>query len=233
MAASAKATPSGLCLRASCKPVCAPVWSAARPSLDASVIEADARIARRTEDKEPPDDWDAPGKVTRPVREYLDQLDQAAGLTPLPGEMPQPAKSLSLTDPTAALTSKGKSKIAFAYGTNYLIDTKAAVILDVEASPARWTAEVAATRVMIDRTKSRFDLQPEKLAADTAYGSGGILSWLMERGIEPHISVFDRSAQTNGMFTSTTLLSTATTTPIFVRAAKPCHSSAQGAITAF
>src|SRR5205807_6400595 len=75
------------------------------------------------------------------------------------------------------------SKIAFAYGTNYLIDTKAAIILDVEASPARWTAEVAATRVM-----------------DTAYGSGGMLAWLMQRRIEPHIPVLDRSAQTNGVF---------------------------------
>jgi len=63
---------------------------------DASVIEADARVMRRTEGKEPPDDWDDPRKVTRPVREYLDQLDRAAGL---PGDTPQPAKSLSLTIP--------------------------------------------------------------------------------------------------------------------------------------
>src|SRR5207302_321124 len=80
---------------------------------DASVIEADARVMRRTEGKELPDDWNDPANITRPVREYLDQLDKAAGLAPLPGESPQPAKSLSLTDPSAALTSKGKSKIAF------------------------------------------------------------------------------------------------------------------------
>lgn len=165
---------------------------------DASVIEADARVMRRTEGHAPPDDWDDPGKVTRPVREYLDQLDRAAGLG---GETPSPPKALSLTDPGAALTSKGKSKIAFAYGTNYLIDTNAAVILDVEASPARWTAEVAATRTMLDRTASRFGLNPRNLAADTAYGSGGMLGWLMQRGIEPHIPVLDRSSQTNGMFT--------------------------------
>jgi hypothetical protein len=75
------------------------------------------------------------------------------------------------------------------------------VIVDVEATPARWTAEVASTRLMIDRTKSRLDLQPEKLAADTAYGSGFMLAWLTERGIEPHIPVIDRTGQTNGMFT--------------------------------
>jgi transposase len=165
---------------------------------DASVIEADARVMRRTEGKEPPDDWNDPGKVTRPVREYLDQLDKAAGLG---DEAPQPPKALSLTDPSAALTSKGKSKITFAYGTNYLIDTKAAIIVDVEASPARWTAEVAATRTMIERAKDRFGLCPKRLAADTAYGSGGNLAWLMERGIEPHVPVLDRSAQTNGVFT--------------------------------
>src|SRR5271168_1549416 len=167
---------------------------------DASVIEADARVMRRTEGKEPPDDWDDPGNVTRPVREYLDALDKAAGLA-LSGEKPSPPKALSLTDPNAALTSKGKSKIAFAYGTNYLIDTKAAIIVDVEASPARWTAEVAATRTMIERTASRFDLTPKRLAADTAYGSGGNLAWLMDRGIEPHIPVIDRANQTGGMFT--------------------------------
>jgi hypothetical protein len=63
---------------------------------DASVIEADARMARRTEGKEPPDDWDDPGNVKLPVREYLDQLDKAAGLAALlPGETQQPPKSLS------------------------------------------------------------------------------------------------------------------------------------------
>jgi transposase len=168
---------------------------------DASVIEADARVKRCTDGKEPPDDWNDPDKITRPVREYLDQLDKAAGLSLLSGETPQPPKSLSLTDPCAALTSKGRSKIAFAYGDNYLIDTKAAIIVDVEASPARWTAEVAATRTMIDRAKERFNLQPEKLAADTAYGSGGNLAWLMKRGIEPHIPILDRTSQTNGVFT--------------------------------
>jgi Transposase domain (DUF772) len=54
---------------------------------DASVIEADARVMRRTEDAKPPEDWNDPGNVTRPVREYLDQLDKAAGLA-LAGEKP-------------------------------------------------------------------------------------------------------------------------------------------------
>jgi hypothetical protein len=54
---------------------------------------------------------------------------------------------------------------------------------------------------MIDRAAKRFGLCPKRLAADTAYGSGGMLAWLMERGIEPHIPVLDRAGQTNGTFT--------------------------------
>jgi hypothetical protein len=35
---------------------------------------------------------------------------------------------------------------------------------------------------------------PERLAADSAYGSAEILGWLVhERGIEPHIPVYDKS----------------------------------------
>ena len=148
---------------------------------DASVIEADARLARRSEDSAPPKDWDDLAHVTRPVREYLDQLDKAAGYQLLPGERQQPPKSLSLTDPSAALTSKGKNKIAFAYGTNYLVDAQVSIIVDVEASPARGTAEVAATRAMIERANERFCLHPKKLAADrlTAPETTSRGSWIM------------------------------------------------------
>jgi len=54
------------------------------------------------------------------------------------------------------------------YGTNYLIDTKAAIVVDVEATPARWSAEVAATKIMLTRTQENFGLTAETLAADAA-----------------------------------------------------------------
>jgi transposase len=57
---------------------------------DASVIEADARVMRRTEDATMPDTWNDPANITRPVREYLDLLDKTAGLGALPGESPKP-----------------------------------------------------------------------------------------------------------------------------------------------
>ena len=52
---------------------------------------------------------------------------------------------------------------------------------------------------MIARTAERLGIEPARLAADTGYGSAEMLGWLVEeRGIEPHIPVFDKSARTDG-----------------------------------
>jgi hypothetical protein len=91
----------------------------------------------------------------------------------------------------------------FAYSVNSLIDTDNAIIVDVEASRSIRQAEVGATRTMVDRTKDTFDLQPERLAADTAYGSGDMLGWLDDRQITPHIPVFDKTDRTDGTFPNT------------------------------
>ena len=87
----------------------------------------------------------------------------------------------------------------FAYADNYLIDLKCAVILDVEPTTAVRQAEVTAAKTMITRTAERLDIEPARLAADTGYGSAEMLAWLVEeRGIEPHIPVFEKSARTDG-----------------------------------
>jgi transposase len=178
-------------------------------AIDASVIEADASRNHRIEGKLTAAPADA--AATRPVREYLEALDKSAAAETAKsaddgddaprGNPPAEPKYTSLTDPAAAWTNKGQMKALFAYGTNYLIDTKAAVIVDVEATPARWSAEVAATKIMLTRTQESFGLTPETLAADAAYGSGLMLGWLMRRGIEPHIPILDREHQTKGYFT--------------------------------
>jgi hypothetical protein len=82
------------------------------------------------------------------VREYLAALDQAAVREDgeLPGNPPSEPKATLLTDPASAWTNKGQVKVGFAYGTNYLIDLQRAIIVDVEATPARSSAEVAATK---------------------------------------------------------------------------------------
>ena len=170
-------------------------------AIDASVIEADASRGRKVDGK--PTTWPEEEKITRPVREYLAALDHAAPLddTELPGNPPSRPKATSLTDPAAAWTNKGQVKVGFAYGTNYLIDTQRAIIVDVEPTPARWSAEVAATKTMLERTQDCFGLKPQRLAADAAYGSGLMIGWLMRRGIEPHVPLLDREHQTKGFFT--------------------------------
>lgn len=89
----------------------------------------------------------------------------------------------------------------FAYTANYMIDLDHAIIVDVEATTAIRQGEVTAAKRMIERTRETFDLYPERLAADSGYGSAEMLGWLVhEQGIEPHIPVFDKSGRTDGTF---------------------------------
>src|SRR5262245_45076965 len=54
---------------------------------------------------------------------------------------------------------------------------------------------------MIERSLERFDLYPSRLLGDSGYGSAEMLGWLVyEHGIEPHVTVFDKSARTDGTF---------------------------------
>jgi hypothetical protein len=110
-------------------------------------------------------------------------------------------KQLAPTDPAARWTAASRERAFFAYSTNYLIDLDHAVIVGVEATTSVRQAEVTAQRRMIERAQERFGLWPARLAADTGYGSAENLAWLVhEKGIEPHIPVFDKSARTDGTF---------------------------------
>ena len=168
-------------------------------AVDASLIKADANKQRSAEGSEPVD-WEAMAETRRSVQEYLDTLDEAAW-----GAASEvKPKFVSRSDPAAQWTGAMKGHAFFAYATNYLIDMDHAVIVDVEASRAIRQAEVGAARTMIERTQERFELYPERLAADSAYGSAEMLAWLVhERGIEPHIPVFDKSERRDGTFERT------------------------------
>ena len=66
------------------------------------------------------------------------------------------------------------------------------------------SAEVDATRTMIDRVENKFDIRPERLVGDTNYGSAAILGWLVdEKQIEPHVPVLDKSVRADGTFSRT------------------------------
>jgi len=160
-------------------------------AVDASLIVADVQRQRGVAKRE-----ELP-QARRAVAEYLAVLDDAA----FGGATTVPPKHLSPADPAARWTASWGGPAVYAYCTNYLIDVEHAVIVDVEPSTAVRQAEVTAARTMLDRTHDRFDLWPERLIADTGYGSAEMLNWLVhERGIEPHIPVFDKSKRTDGTF---------------------------------
>jgi Transposase DDE domain len=55
--------------------------------------------------------------------------------------------------------------------------------------------------IVFEISFSRRPVKPERLAADTAYGSAATLNWLVnEKGIAPHISVIDKSKREDGTF---------------------------------
>jgi transposase len=164
-------------------------------AVDASVLEANAS---RYHGKAPAElDWSEKQRQTRAVAEYLAALDEAAEPNP---DRKSP-KVISPSDLCSAWTAKANKRVQFGYGLNYLIDTENAVIVDVEATPARTYDEVAATKTMIDRTERCFALRPKRLAADTAYGTGKFLGWLVkDKGITPHIPVWEKSDRADGIF---------------------------------
>jgi len=163
-------------------------------AVDASVLEANAS---RYHGKAPEElDWSEKQRQTRAVAEYLAALDEAAESNP-DRKVP---KVISPSDPSSAWTAKANKRVQFGYGLNYLIDIENAVIVDVEATPARTYDEVLATRTMIERTAKCFDLKPKRLAADTAYGTGKFLGWLAGEKITPHIPVWDRSEREDGTY---------------------------------
>ncbi len=162
-------------------------------AVDASLIKADANRQKGIEGSK-----GLPPEVTsRAIDEYLAVLDDAAfgaatEVTP---------KFVSPSDPAARWTGAHGGQAFFAYSTNYLIDTENAIIVDVEATTAIRQAEVHAAKRMIERARDRFNLHPTRLLGDSAYGSAEMLGWLVDQQrIEPHVTVFDKSARTDGTF---------------------------------
>jgi transposase len=165
-------------------------------AVDASLIMADANKQRSIPGTQWSKELDARA-VSRATKEYLATLDDAAfgaasDVTP---------KFVSPSDPAAQWTGAMRGPAFFAYADNYLVDVKSGIIMDVEASRAIRQAEVGAAKIMIERTEQRFDIKPTRLAADTAYGSGATLNWLVkDKKIAPHIPVIDKSNREDATF---------------------------------
>jgi len=154
-------------------------------AVDASLIKADANRQNGIEGKK----GLPPQAASRAVDEYLAVLDDAA----FGAATEIVPKFISPADPAARWTGAHGGQAFFAYSTNYLID--------VEPTTAIRQAEVLAAKRMIKRTAKNFALHPSRLLGDSAYGSADMLGWLVdEHGIEPHVTVFDKSARKDGTF---------------------------------
>lgn len=175
-------------------------------AIDASVIKADDANRARAIPGTEAIDWRQGEQQSRAVREYLEALE---GGNPTDEDVPTstkpttPAKNISLTDPAARWTAASGGPAFYAYSTNYLIDLQAGIIVDVEATPAYRTQEVESAKAMVDRVAQRFGLRPRRLVGDTAYGMGPLLGWMVqEKGIEPHVPVWDKTERKDGTFSS-------------------------------
>jgi hypothetical protein len=168
-------------------------------AIDSSLIEADAN----KQSSIPNEEWDVstidPANAPRAVREYLDTLNEAAfGAV---SEV-QP-KFTSHSDLASQWTVARKWPAFFSYSDNYLIDTEHGVIVDVDATRPIRQAEVGSTKTMPKRVKAKFDLHHEYLIAESAYGTGPLLGWLVDLKIAPHIPVFDKSRRNDGTWIRT------------------------------
>ena len=162
-------------------------------AVDASLIKADANRQKGSEGEKglPPE------ATGRAVKEYMAVLDDEA----FGAATDVVPKFVSPADPAARWTGAHGGQAFFAYSTNYLIDVDNGIIVDVEATTAIRQAEVLAAKRMIERSIDRFDLYPARLLGDSAYGSAEMLGWLVyEHGIEPHVTVFDKSTRQDGTF---------------------------------
>lgn len=168
-------------------------------AVDGSTILADASWEKKLPGATAGDELRARDTVSRPVAEYLAALDAALPVAADEREPIEP-KHISPTDPQAALTRK-HGPARYAYAINPLLDLDTDCILDVEATPARFSAEVAAARTLITRAKAKLGIAPAQLAADKAYGNGPLLGWLIDEGITPYVPVIDRTRQRDAFFT--------------------------------
>src|ERR1700731_4288538 len=112
-------------------------------AIDASVVRADAARWRGIPGAAIDQRAFGPAQASRAVREYLEGIEAE-------GRPETTRRNISTIDPAAEWTCAPGGPAFFAYSTNYLVDVRAGVIVDVEATSAHRTQEVDATRTMID-----------------------------------------------------------------------------------
>src|SRR6266496_941076 len=152
-------------------------------SVDASFVEANAGKESRI----PREQLVEAAQVHHTVREYLQELEQQN-----PAEEPvHEQEQVSTTDPDSTYATQGGTPARLGYYDNYLVDNHSCVIVGVQATAARMSQETVAAQDMIARFAQWQGRTPVSVAADTTYGNGEFLQWLLERDITPYMRTRD------------------------------------------
>jgi len=127
------------------------------------------------------------------VRQYLQEVEEQN-----PVEEPvHDQDQVSTTDPDSTYATKGGTPARLGYYDNYLVDNDSCVIVGVQATAARMSQETVAAQDMLPGLVQRQGREPESLAADTTYGNGEFLQWLLARGITPYRRTRDNARRKN------------------------------------
>src|SRR6266700_2383756 len=164
----------------------------AHVSVDGSFIEANAAKQSRI----PREQLAEAAQVRRTVRQYLREVEEQNQVEESVHEQDQ----VSTTDPDSTYATKGGTPARLGYYDNYLVDNHSCVIVGVQATAARMSQETVAAQDMIPRFTQWRGREPASVAADTTYGNGKFLQWLLERGITPYMRTRDSIHRTNSPF---------------------------------
>src|ERR1700691_925086 len=161
-------------------------------SVDGSFVEANAAKESRI----PREQLVEAAQVHHTVREYLREVEEQN-----PVEEPVHQQDLvSTTDPDSTYATKGGTPARLGYYDNYLVDNDSCVIVGVQGTAALMSQETVAAQEMLTRFTQQQGREPESVGADTTYGNGEFLQWLIERDITPYMRTRESALRRNSPF---------------------------------
>ncbi len=152
-------------------------------SVDGSFVEANAAKESRI----PREQLAEAAQVHHTVRQYLREVEEQNPVEEPVHEQDQ----VSTTDPDSTYATKGGTPARLGYYDNYLVDNDSCGIVGVQATAARMSQETVAALEMLTRFAEWQGREPESVAADTTYGNGEFLQWLVDRSITPYMRTRD------------------------------------------
>jgi transposase len=146
-------------------------------SVDGSFVEANAAKESRI----PREQLGEAAPVNHTVRQYLEELAEQNPVEEPVHEQDQ----VSTTDPDSTYATKGgtPARLGVLRQLPRLVDNHSCVIVGVQATAARMSQETVAAQDMLARFARWQGREPVSVSADTTYGNGEFLQWLLERDI--------------------------------------------------